>query len=56
MYIFQQPPTAHSPPLNKCLDKGKQAQFQGYSQRSGDGNQTPTKESSQKQTQKENLS
>ena len=55
-YIFQQPPTGPPPALKKSLDKGKQPQFQGYTQRSGDGNQTPTKDKSQKQTQKENPS
>ena len=55
-YIFQQPATVPPPALKKSLDKGKQPQFQGYTQRSGDGNQTPTKDNSQKQTQKENPS
>ena len=55
-YIFQQPPTEPPPALKKSLDKGKQPRFQGYTQRSGDGNQTPTKDKSQKQTQKENPS
>ena len=49
-YIFQQPPTGPPPALKKPLDEGKQPQFQSYTQRSGDGNQTPTKDSSQKQT------
>ena len=55
-YIFQQPLTAPPPALKKSLDKGKQLQLQCHSQRSGDGNQTPTKERSHKQTQKENPS
>ena len=55
-YIFQQPPTAPPPPLKKSLDKGKQPQFQRYSQRSGDGNQTPPNERSQKHSEKENPS
>ena len=42
-YIFQQPPTGPLPALKKSLDKGKQPQFQGYTQRLGDGKQTPTK-------------
>ena len=53
-YIFQQPPTGPPPAQKKALDKGKQLQFQGYTQRSGDGNQTSTKDKSQKQTQKQN--
>ena len=53
-FIFQQPATAPPPPLRKSLNKGKQPQFQDYSQRSGDGYQTPTQEKCQKQTQKEN--
>ena len=54
MYIFQQPPTGPPPPLKKCLDKGKELQLQGYTHRTADGNQTTTKDKSQKQTQKEN--
>ena len=52
-YIFQQPPAGQPPPLKKGLDKWKQLQFQGYTQRSGDGNQTPTKDRSKKQAPKE---
>ena len=46
-YIFLHPTTGPPPALKTCLDKGKQPQFQGYKQRSGDGNQTPTKDKSQ---------
>ena len=42
-YIFQQPPTGPPPALKKSLDKGKQPQFQDYTQRSEDKNQTPSK-------------
>ena len=55
-YIFQQPPTGPPPALKKSLDKGKQPQCEGYTQRSGDGNYTPTKDKSQKQTQKKHTS
>ena len=55
-YILQQPPTGPCPPLKKSLDKGKQPQLQGYTERSGHGNQPPIKERRQKQSQKENLS
>ena len=55
-YIFQQPPTGPPPALKKSLDIGKQPQFPGYTQRSGDGNQTPTNNNSQKQTEMENSS
>ena len=55
-YMFQQPPTVPPPALRKSLDKGKQPQFQGYKQKSGDRNQPPTKDKSQKPTQKENPS
>ena len=55
-YIFQQPPTRPPPALKKSLDKGKQPQFQDYTQRTQDRNQTPTNDMSQKQTQKKNLS
>ena len=37
-YIFQQPPTGPPPALKTSLDIGKQPHFQGYTQRSGDGN------------------
>ena len=55
-YIFQQPTTGPAPALKKSLDKGKQPQFQGYRQRSGDGNLTSSKDKRQKQTLKENES
>ena len=45
-YIFPQPPTETPPALKKSLDEGKQPRFQGYTQRSGDGDQTPTKDKS----------
>ena len=54
--IFQYSQTAPTPPLKKSLEKAKQPQLQGYTQKSRDGNQTPTKDRSQQQTQKEHLS
>ena len=53
-YIFQQPATGPPPALKQSWDKGKQPQFQDYTQRSEDGNQTPTKDRSQAQTTKKN--
>ena len=55
-YVFQQPPTGPPQALEKSLDKGKQPQFESFIHRSGDRNQTPTKDKSQKQTQKQNPS
>ena len=55
-YIFLQPRTGPPPALKKCPHKEKQRQVQDYEQRSGDGNQTPTKDRSQKQIIKQNSS
>ena len=54
MYIFQQPPTGPPPALKQSLATGEQPQFQDYTWRSEDGNQTTTKARSQKQSQQKN--